>query len=242
LYRTNLYYDAAVLNYIVSINRNSLSNTTSEEIIYEDGVVYTDNYPETFTGIIGLSLWYQQYETTDPQIVVDDKTVSELDVGLISEDVDYWGIDNQNDNHFKTALSSISFDGTGVITKVGLLISDCSTNNIDMDGPHIIYSKFILPQGSGLSYPQACIRKPLKVTGSFVSAYKPIDGTDIIISDTNFTAKTGVFDVATANMTAEGNIAILTNISTMPFNADFDTTLDPWQQNTYNLFYGGTVC
>lgn len=243
LYRTNLYYDAAVLNYIISADRNTQPNGLNEEIIYEDGVVYTDFYPESFTGMVGLSLWYQQYESTDPQIVVDDKTVSELDVGYISESFEFWNQETApNDIHYSLALSSISFDGTGVITKVGLLIADRSTNNVDPYGQHVFYGKFTLPQGVGLSYPQACIRKPLKITGSFVSAYKPDGGTDVIISNTNFTAETGVYDVANSNTTATGNIAILTNITSEPINVDFDTNLAPWRQNSYNLFYGGTVC
>ena len=242
LYRTNLYYDASVLNYIVSADRNTQPNGLNDNIEYEDGVVYADFYPENFTGIVGLSLWYQPYESGDPQIVVDDKTVSELDIGYISEGFEFWNLDAPNDTHYKLALSSISFDGTGVITKVGLLIADSSTNNIDPDGQHIFYGKFTLPQGAGLSYPQACIKKPLKVTGSFISAYKPDGGTEIIISNTNFTAETGVYDVANSNRTATGNIAILTNITSAPVNVDFDTNLAPWKQNTYNLFYGGTVC
>ena len=242
LYRTNLYYDAAVLNYIVSADRNTQPDGLNDEIEYEDGVVYADYYPENFTGIVGLSLWYQPYESGDPQIVVDDKTVSELDVGYISEGFEFWNLDAPNDTHYKMALSSISFDGTGIITKVGLLIADSSTNNIDPDGQHVFYGKFTLPQGAGLSYPQACIKKPLKITGNFVSAYKPDGGTEVIISNTNFTAETGIYDVANSNRTATGNIAILTNISAATINADFDTSLAPWKQNTYNLFYGGTVC
>ena len=242
LYRTNLYYDAAVMNYIVSADRNTQPNGLNDEIEYEDGVVYADYYPENFTGIVGLSLWYQPYESGDPQIVVDDKTVSELDVGYISEGFEFWNLDAPNDTHYKMALSSISFDGTGVITKVGLLIADSSTNNIDPDGQYVFYGKFTLPQGAGLSYPQACIKKPLKITGNFVSAYKPDGGTEVIISNTNFTAETGIYDVANSNRTATGNIAILTNISAATINADFDTSLAPWKQNTYNLFYGGTVC
>lgn len=242
LYRTNLYYDAAVLNYIVSADRNTQANGLNDEIEYEDGVVYADFYPENFTGIVGLSLWYQPYESGDPQIVVDDKTVSELDVGYISEGFEFWNLDAPNDTHYKMALSSISFDGTGVITKVGLLIADSSTNNIDPDGQHVFYGKFTLPQGAGLSYPQACIKKPLKITGNFVSAYKPDGGTEVIISNTNFTAETGTYDVANSNRTATGNIAIMTNITAASINADVDTVLAPWKQNTYNLFYGGTVC
>ena len=242
LYRTNLYYDAAVLNYIVSADRNTQANGLNDEIEYEDGVVYADFYPENFTGIVGLSLWYQPYESGDPQIVVDDKTVSELDVGYISEGFEFWNLDAPNDTHYKMALSSISFDGTGVITKVGLLIADSSTNNIDPDGQHVFYGKFTLPQGAGLSYPQACIKKPLKITGNFVSAYKPEGGTEVIISNTNFTAETGIYDVANSNRTATGNIAIMTNITAASINADVDTVLAPWKQNTYNLFYGGTVC
>ena len=242
LYRTNLYYDAAVLNYIVSADRNTQANGLNDEIEYEDGVVYADFYPENFTGIVGLSLWYQPYESGDPQIVVDDKTVSELDVGYISEGFEFWNLDAPNDTHYKMALSSISFDGTGVITKVGLLIADSSTNNIDPDGQHVFYGKFTLPQGAGLSYPQACIKKPLKITGNFVSAYKPDGGTEVIISNTNFTAETGIYDVANSNRTATGNIAIMTNITAASINADVDTVLAPWKQNTYNLFYGGTVC
>lgn len=243
LYRTNLYYDAAVLNYIVSADRNTQPNGLNDEIEYEDGVVYSNFYPETFTGIVGLSLWYQPYESGDPQIVVDDKTVSELDVGFISESFEFWDKENApNDIHYTMALSSISFDGTGVITKVGLLISDRSTDNIEQDGQHVLYGKFNLPQGAGLSYPQACIKKPLKITGNFISAYKPDGGTEVIIANTNFTAETGVYDVANSNTTATGNIAILTNLTAAPVNVDFDTDLAPWKQNTYNLFYGGTVC
>lgn len=243
VYRCGLYYDPAVMNYIATCDRDYNTRFNNRQFTNEQDVIYTDFYPSTFTGMQDIKLWYQAYESTDPQLTVDDMTVRELDVTLETEDVDFWTPAAPNDNHYATALSSITFSSDGTILGCGLLVANCSTDNVTQDDS-IILCDFTLPQGSGLIYPQGCLTRQIKVTGTFTSAH--ITDAGWLVYETSFTALTEKYNryTSTLQKESEGSIAFHEKSKIIP--ADFGTTIAhggiaPWESNTYNLFYGGIV-
>ena len=219
IFRSKLYYDASIFNYITTCERSDAS----------------------FTGFQDLSIWYQKYTDTDPQLLVDGMTISELNSAIEAEGFDFWNAATPNDNHYLVALYSITFSGSGTIVKCGLLVANESTENIEL-GHKIVAGTFTLPQGSGLTYPQSCLTKQLKVTGSFVSAYYTDDSW--IVDTTNFTAMSDVYSPYSTSPTVSGTIAFST--VTDQVHADFDDNIEsggiaPWETDSYHLFYGGVI-
>ena len=217
LYRSCLYYDASVIEYILQSNSSDTS----------------------FTGIDEMKLWYEKFESSDPNIVVNDMTVQELDSPILSEDLDFWSSITPNDNHYMYALHSITFSSSGGITGCSLLVKNETTSNVQT-GDAIYVSSFVLPQGSGLQYPKSSITKQLKVTGTFVSAYY----TDVgyMVTDTSFTALSQSNVSADAN-NLEGSIAFHTSskIITNIIGVSSGTSVDGWEPNSYHIFYGGVI-
>ena len=212
VYRSCLYYDAALFDYIRGFNRGS-----------------------SFTGFQDIKLWYEMYEESDPNLLVDNMTVSELNAPIIAEDLDFWNESTLNDNHYRFALHSVTFSGTGDIVKCGMLIGNETTANVE-SGHKIITGDFELPQGSGLVYPKSCMTKQLKITGTFVSAYK----SDVwIVTDTSFTALTSAYDEYDLTPTTKGSIAFhaVTNL----IQADAGDVIPGWEPDTYHLFQGGVL-
>ena len=214
LYRSSLYYDPTVINYIRTCPR---ANTT-------------------FKGIEGLKLWYEMFDEGDANLLVDNMTVSELDAPIVSQEIDFWNQNTLNDNHYRCALSSITFSSTGELVRCQLLVCNQSTNNIE-PGHKIVTSEFSLPQGSGLTYPIASMTKRLKITGTFVSAY-PSEGNQIV-SDTHFTALTNVFDEYGTSPSTSGSIAFHSEVNVIPSNVV--TTIEEWAPDTYHIFQGGII-
>lgn len=217
LYRTHIYYDAAVFNYI-----------------------QTSHLTDMFNGMSDIKIWYEKFEDSDTNIVVDGMTVSEMNAPIISSDIDYWNKPSPNDNHYFYALKSITFSGDGTIVACQMLVANDSTHNVD-PGHKLILSKFKLPQGYGLLYPETCLTKPIKITGSFVSAYltsSPSDGW--VVTDTNFTAMTGTYDAFSQDHSIEGTIAF--HADTNVIEADLGVeTIPGWQSDTYHIFSGGVI-
>lgn len=220
IYRSNLYYDASVINYIRTCER-------------------THELEDNFTGLEGVSFWYQRYEDDDPNLIVDHMTISELDAPVIPEETDYWAEMGTavNDNHYLAALKSITFANNGDIVGCGLLVANNSTDNID-PGDKIIVGDFTLPQGSGLIYPKSSLVNQLKVTGTFTTAYYS-DGM-WYMTDTSFSALTNVNDPYDQTTTATGNIAY--HSKTTLIESDIEQTSIPvWETDTYHIFYGGCI-
>lgn len=220
VYRTNLYYDAQVINYIRTCERP----TTTED---------------TFTGLENITFWYQQYEEGDPNLVVDHMTISELDAPVIPSETDYWNEIGTavNDNHYLFALKSITFADNSDIVGCGLLVANNSTDNVD-PGDKIVVGEFTLPQGSGLIYPKTALVKPLKVTGTFTTAYYS-EGL-WYVTDTSFSAATNVNDPYDIAETSKGNIAY--HSKTTLVRSDISQTSIPvWESDAYHLFYGGSI-
>ena len=220
VYRTNLYYDAQVINYIRTCER-------------------TVTLESTFTGLEGVSFWYQKYEDDDPNLVVDHMTISELDAPVIPSETDYWAELGTavNDNHYLSALKSITFADNGDIVGCGMLVANNSTDNID-PGDKIIVGNFTLPQGSGLIYPNSSLVKPLKVTGTFTTAY--YSDSFWYVTDTSFSAITNVNDPYSGEKEVSGNIAY--HSKTTLIESDLEQTSIPvWECDAYHIFYGGCI-
>lgn len=213
LYRSCLYYDSALIDYIRKCDSARIS----------------------YTGLQDVKLWYAKFKNNDPNLLVDNMTVSELDAAITSSEVTYWNQSALNDNHYMYALHSITFGTNGDIVECSILVSDQSTNNV-VSGHKLVRGEFELPQGSGLTYPISCLNKQLKVTGSFVSAYNA-EG-EWYVTDTNFTAVTGAYDEYTMNKKITGSIAIHseTSILSSPISS-----IPEWDPDSFHLFYGGAV-
>lgn len=218
VYRSNLYYDPYIFNYIRGCDRGET----------------------TFTGMEDIKIWYQIMAEGDPNLVVDNMTVSELDAPIIAEELDYWKESGAyaNDNYYRTALKSITFAGNGDIVGCGLLVGNNSTDNVD-PGTKIVVAEFTLPQGAGLAYPKACMTRALKITGTFVSAY--YGNTDKVwyVTDNNFTAMTQTYDPYDLTVEIKGNIAFHSTTSLIESSIS-QTSIPVWETDSYHLFYGGS--
>lgn len=223
VYRTNLYYDPYVFNYIRSCTRD------------------TSVYGTDFTGMQDISIWYDQFDSDDPNLLVDGMTVSELDAPITPTSLDYWkesGSD-ANDNYYLCALDSITFDPSGTIVKCGLLVANQSTDNVS-PGSKIIVSNFTLPQGTNLSYPKACLTKQLKVSGTFVSAYYSSVDSQWYVTDTSFSALSNAYDEYDQTVSATGTIAFHST-TTLVDSTISQTSIPAWETDTYHIFYGGSI-
>lgn len=220
VYRTNLYYDPIVFQYIKTCTRDS------------------DIYG-TFTGFQDLGIWYEQIDSDDPALVANGMTISELDTQVISTEIDYWKELGTaiNDNNYLVALKSITFSTTGDIVGCEILAANNSTDNIE-PGDKIIVGEIVLPQGVTLIYPTACLTRVLKVTGEFTSAYYS-DG-NWYVTDTSFSLGTGTYNAADPVTSMTGTVAFHSITSLVPSTIS-QTSIDVWESDAYHLFRGGAI-
>jgi hypothetical protein len=217
-YRSNLYYDAGVL---------------------DDLNVITD-----------LSLWYERYDSSDPDIIVNDMSVELVGTPTDNFSVEYWTGEATNDNHYAYALKGVTFAKDGTLCGCKLLVTDNITGNNQL-GKFASVFPFTLPQSSGLSYPASKLVNPLKVTGSFISSYtSPTISPAYIMKDTSFTALTqytttqlsSTSTTETVEIVVPGMISFVTDIYELNGVSGIEspTPIDSWQSGQYNQFSGGT--
>ena len=220
IFRTCLYYDPIILQYIKTCARD------------------TDTYG-TYTGFRDLSLWYQKMTSDDPSILVDGMTVAEIDSPIIASDIDYWKEFNTaaNDNNYLVALKSITFSPSGEITGCQILAANNSTDNVQ-PGDKIVVGEFILPQGENLVYPVACLTRKLKVTGEFTSAY--LSDSIWYVTDNSFSLLTGIYTEATTTSTMTGTVAFHSKTTLVPSTIS-ETSIDVWEPDSYHIFQGGSI-
>ena len=220
--RSCIYYDANIFNYIRTCGIN---NTRTSG----------------FTGMIDITLWYDRFADTDADLQINGMEVSQPNAPMAKEDISFWNEDNPNDNHYSSALRSITIGGNGDIIACSLYVSNGSTATNITSGRSIIGGAFTLPQGSDLVYPVKCIASPLKVTGSFTTAYK-VQGEQWVVIATNFTAVTGTYnknnDVMSSGTIAFDSITDLIRSENMTMDVQ---VIDGWAPDTYHIFYGGTT-
>lgn len=219
----NLYYDSNILSRAHSASGNG-------------------------TGIYNLTLWYEQDIYADgtpkngsPNLQVDGMTVTLVDDITSAVNVDLWDAQNPNDNHYAYGLRGLTFAGDGTITGISLLVADRSTTNIDL-GTALFRSAFTIPQGQGLSYPENKLRHQLKVTGSFVTCYWSTVHGKFVVKETEFSALSQYY--SGQNQLQPGSIGFMTKSSLQSHItgvADNTDTIDCWDLNQMNIFFGGAI-
>ena len=221
LYRSCLYYDASVINYI---------RVCDEQV---------NSRESDFTGFEGLTLWYSKFSPSDPDLILNGMEIAQSDVSAATQDISFWDENISNDNHYNYALRSITLSNTGKAIGCSLFVCNSSTATTSTDTHIIIGGKFILPQGSKLNYPEACIDAPLQITGTFTTAYQA-DNSYWVVTETSFTARTGTYDY-TDGM-GEGSIAFNSKTDFLPpiYTANI-SNIGGWDTNSYHIFYGGTT-
>ena len=230
--RSCLYYDASVIDYI----RTCDTNETRETMFPDYG---------NFNGFESLTLWYSRFTTSDPDLIVNGMEVSQPNVSMITEDVDFWDATVANDNHYSYALRSITLSGNGEMIGCSLYVSNNSSQkdlpgDVNASTRVIIGGDFELPDGAKLIYPRSSITSPLSVTGTFTTAYLTDDKSKWITTETSFTAKTGKYSPSTG--VSNGSIAF--NSITYYVSSAYTNmkeTISGWEPDAYHIFYGGTT-
>lgn len=226
LYNCNLFYDVSILKKLTSWV------TTLDE---------HNNLVSVKPTVSGLKLWYERYGLTEPNLVVDNMTVLDCDAPKTVEELDAWSEAHPNDIHYFYSLRSITFDDKANIIGCQMLIRNDSTTH-SSEGKVIISSDFRLPQGSGLEYPNTCLTKPLKITGSFISMY--VSGSTKHLTKSDFTAVSQYYDRNLDDSQMVGSIAILADtswITSIPSNITINEEVPGWDNNTFHIFSGGIV-
>lgn len=221
--------DSSILgNPVINLNRSSL--------YYDPSVI------DKLSSVSDFGLWYERFEDTDASINVDGLTVRESNAPVIAEDVDFWTLDAPNDNHFMYGLRSITFNSNAEIVGCEMYVSNQTTSNVT-EGHSIISATFEIPQGSGLEYPVTKLTKPVKVSGTFTTAYPTTSPVGYMTCDTNFTAVSQVYDPATAQPVLTGSIAFHTvaTLVQVIFGLPPGTSLDMWESGSWHIFSGGVV-
>jgi hypothetical protein len=226
IFRSCLYYDAEVINYI-----RLCDPSNQRESIFSN---YTD-----FTGFDNLTLWYARFLTSDPDLIVNGLEISQPNVAMVTQDIAFWDETISDDNHYSYALRSITLSGSGKLVGCSLYVSNNSTQTVNTTQHIIIGGDFYLPQGSALNYPMACVNSPIKVTGTFTTAYLATNSADWIVTDTSFTAMSGIYSAASGM--AKGSIAFDSSTSLIPATYTNVDSIDGWRPGSYHIFYGGTT-
>lgn len=213
--------------------------------LYRCNLFYDYEILDNLSYISGMKLWYERPSNEYPDLVVNDMTVINAGDPTPVTGLEYWTPASPNDNHYSYALRSITFSGDGSIAGCELYITDNLTANITT-GTFTSVFKFKLPQSAlGLSYPEKRLRKQLKVTGQFITAY-PISSVTpkgYMIKNTSFSAVSQCQVTNANNVTTytEGVISFMTTVSKVTAVNGIESThaIDSWQTGEFHLFAGG---
>ena len=218
--RSCIYYDPTVFTYIRQCDVNNLREAP-------------------FTGFNDITLWYDRFEDTDPDLQINGMEVSQPNAPMTIDEVAFWNEENSNDNHYSSALKSITFAGNGDIIGCSIWVACNSTATNITDGRSIIGGVYNMPQGSELMYPEICLTSSLIVTGSFTTAYQ-VENDEWVVIATNFSILTGKYDSNSGKVNS-GSIAFdsitdMLSPGQVAVNAEI---LDSWRAGTYHVFNGG---
>ena len=210
--------------------------------LYNSCLYYDSAVLDRLNIIRNMSLWYEQFDESDPNLLVDNMTIRAIDEPIITENMDYWSTAAPNDNHYLYALHSITFAPNGEIVGAGLYVKNETTANI-AEGISIITSKFTLPQGAGLTYPKSRLTRKIKISGQFISAYNDTASGGYRTIDTKFTALTNITSEYDPTDTTDGVIAFYSDVKVITAIAGLDpsVSLDCWEPNTYYVFTGVAI-
>lgn len=210
--------------------------------LYRCGLYYDADIIDRLNTIQDMTLWYEQFEESDPKLVVDDMTVREMDGPIMPDDLDFWSTTAPNDNHYMYALQSLTFGSDGTIIGIGLYVKNDTAANVT-EGTSIMAASFELPQGAGLYYPKSKMTKQLKITGSFVTAYPITNPTGQMVINTSFTALTQAYNQYDVSNVLKGTISFLTTAQhvTSIIGVGAGVTIDGWESNSFHIFHGGVI-
>ena len=226
----------------IRIDNNIVGNP--EIHLLNSNLFYDADVLNRLTSIQGLGLWYdKRYGDLDVQI--DGMTVCLTDPPSVPETFSFWDNTTPNDNHYQYGLRSITFGTNGDIIGCSIVICDRMTANISNNDSLTVYARQIdLPQSMGFVYPETRVTKPLKVTGSFVTAYPQSDGYIIKETEFSFLIKPyGSGNTTNAPTYASGMISLLTraNKVTKVVGVDIGTEICSWKSDKYHVFSGGLI-
>lgn len=193
-----------------------------------------------------MRLWYTKRKITDPDLVVDYMTVREFNTPTKTSSLDFYDNTEPNDNHFLYGLQSLTFSGDGTIIGCSLLVRNDSTDNVQ-EGKFIIGKEYTIPQGGALMYPTRLLRKQIKVTGQFISAYHITSPDKWMIQNTSFTALSQAVTVNTDGTmeTISGTITFLVDAfyvdNTQIKIGTGAESIDGWEPSKFHVFYGGVL-
>lgn len=196
-----------------------------------------------------MRLWYVMRKSTDPRLTVDYMTVREYDTPTISSGTDFYDTSTPNDNHFLYGLQSLTFSSDGTIVGCSMLVRNDSTSNVQ-EGKFIIGNSYVIPQGGALMYPQKLLRKQLKVTGQFISAYHIASPDKWVVQNTSFTALSQKYEVSTDGTakTISGTITFLVDAFYVDnaqvlsgTGTDASDSIDGWEPSKFHIFSGGAL-
>jgi len=232
IFKSCLYYDAEVINYI----RTCDFNDQRAELF----PAYTD-----FTGFENLTLWYARFNVNDPDIVVNGMEIAQPDVQMVPEEIAFWSENIDGDTHYQYALRSITMSNSGIIVGCSLYVANNTTQATPIDATtrNIVGGDFVLPQGSALNYPIACVDNALQITGTFNTAYLDNTRTKWITTETMVSARSGVYNISSGM----GKGSIVFNSSTSLVDASYTNIdenwdgWDGWRPGAFHIFYGGTT-
>ena len=235
--------------------RITLDETSAPTIVLKNVCLYYDaDILDRVASIESLSLWYDQWEDTDPPLEIDGMTVIYQGRMEPKGTHEYWTADSSNDNSYAYGLRQLTFASDGTIIGMGIAITDNTTSNVVPIGESVFASTFTLPQSIGLSYPVTRMTKQLKVTGDFITAYLSSrnNTTGYFIKNTVFTVLTQKYlKYSDVKEFVQGVISFYTKTSFVPDAAGVDPStliaysseqaIDGWGAGDYHIFYGGAV-
>lgn len=234
----------------------TLDETSHPTIFIKNVCLYYDpDVIDRIASIEDMSLWYTRFEDTDPKLEVDGMTVicqEKLEPKGTNE---FWTHASGNDNSYAYALRQLTFASDGTIIGMGVAVTDNTTNNIMPTGESIFAATFTLPQSIGLAYPVTRLKKQIKVTGNFITAfYTKVSGTTngFSVKNTNFTILTQKYlTYADVRESIQGTISFYTRTSVIQDTGGADSgtllalnndyAVNGWDSGAYHIFYGGAI-
>lgn len=225
--------------------------------LYRSNLCYNATVLNRLSTIADMQLWYEKLREEDPNLTVEGMTVrlvkstTEYNAGYSMAAAEYWSPTNVNDFHFKVALQSLSFTSSGYISGCTILVANDTTANVVDTGKFVLHdTNFLLPQGTFL-YPERRFTYPIKVTGSFIHAYKSNDQKlpSYCIQKTDFSIKTQYYEgraeylsdeeLSITNGLVPGEAAFLVDASVV--NCDKEEDIDVWNKGEYHVFSGKLI-
>lgn len=234
--------------YVINCQKVRVDNNIPSNVHFNivGSCLYYDSEVLDNSSAENITLWYAKYSKDDPNLIVDGMTVRELDAPMISTDISYWDEENPNDLHYMYALSSITFGNDASILGMSIAVKNDCTDNIEL-GSRIIVGKFNLLQGNGFTYPVTKLNRNLKLSGSFITAYRTKLGEDaeegFIVYDSNLTVTTDIYDGSEDTSTATGTISIYVKSEFVKnvIGLDDNTSIDGWRSDEYHTISGGAI-